>query len=99
MYVALLNVSNNYNCSKINLNIKNCNSVGLLIESKIFSNNSKIFIAGIYRPPQSNIIEFIEDFELLLLNHNKYTALITGDINIDISKEANCNIMANNYTN
>ncbi|KZR98900.1 Uncharacterized protein APZ42_005466, partial [Daphnia magna] len=46
----------------------------------------KIRLLSIYRPPDSNIIEFLEEFESLLAasNTSKESLCITGDFNLHV---------------
>lgn len=70
-------------------NFNECNIVSLKLVKQ------KLTIFGVYRPPQNNIEEYINELDKLLENQ-KETCILIGDINLDLLKDTQ---VVTNYKN
>src|SRR6266404_2738527 len=82
-------ISNNYNISQISLRFSHSNAVGCLLKYK----NAKglddiLMLVGIYRPPDADVDLFLTELAACLNTHCNITAIVAGDINIDISSKS-----------
>lgn len=78
IYVATKHKYENYNEIN-NLNLKVIEAVGVKVTLK----NTQTNIISIYRPPNSNSINWIEDLQKILETVGDSPSVICGDINID----------------
>lgn len=70
------------------------------IDLELLINNEKILVTALYRPPDTNINDFLMDLNdhLFTLNSKNCNSILLGDINIDIS-EGNSSINTFKYKN
>lgn len=74
-------------------NIKNSKKITFsraeAVQIDIENEKEQIQILAVYRAPQGNIAEFIDDIDNWIKVENSKNLIITGDINIDITKQSN----------
>lgn len=79
----IMYIKKNLNFSSISVKISEVNA----LEVKIKINKQMVNVLGIYRPPSTCPLSFIDHLSMLLRNKNSEYNILIGDINIDILSE------------